>query len=203
MENRFIHVKLDAALLTRAKQSSKIKEERGRLCNLHHRPMTGRRDAFWTGSVGEAVAEKFLRESNDSGYPIITPDDPTCLEKADILANTQRVDVKTRKGFGGVRTRYTMFVEPESAYRADYFIFCWYDKGDESATLLGYLDREQLLSRAQRVAKGQELENRWKCPNDAFAVRVDQLSNIMELPSLLRYGISDTCMSGGDVKAVV
>jgi hypothetical protein len=189
MENRFVTIKLDAALLKEAKASSELKKRRGELCNISrcHKPLAGRARAFWTGSVGEVALARYLRECNDSGYEILTPDDPSQFEEADVVANGHYIDAKARAARYGVHTRYWMFVERASAERdVDYFVFCWYNYVDQTVTLLGFLERDVLLQVARLFHKGERLDNGWSIPCESYGVRIDELENIDILPVLLR-----------------
>ena len=189
MEQNYVYVRLTPAHLERAKESAKIKAERGRLCSIAgcHKPLAGRWQAFFTGSLGEVILADYLRETNDSGYEILTPDDPAAFEEADVIANGWHLDVKTRSGKCGVRDGYWMFVEKGSAeHDTDLFAFSWYNRVDQSVTLLGFLERDVLLQCACRFNRGDVLDNGWTIPCDSYGVRIRELENISYLPTLLR-----------------
>jgi len=189
MEKQFITINIDTSLLEETKISTEIKKQRGDLHNISHfhRPIANRSNAFWTGSVGEVATARYLRECNDSGYPIHTPDDPSEFEEADIVANGHYLDVKTRAARYGPHTHYWMFAERASAERdVDYFVFCWYNHINQSVTLLGFLERDVLLQVAHLFRKGGLLDNEWVIPCESYGVRISELETIDILPTLLR-----------------
>jgi len=189
METDYVYVSLTADHLERAKESARTKAERGKLCGITHchKPLAGRWQAFFTGSLGEVVLADYLRSSNDSDYPILTPDDPAAFEEADVIAGGHHIDVKTRSGKYGVRDHYWLFVEKKSAeHDTDYYVFAWYNRLDQSVTLLGFIERDTLLQEARLFYKGERLDNEWVIPCDSYGIRIRDLENIDILPVLLR-----------------
>lgn len=175
------------AISESAKASAALKLERGRNLKINHIPMMGRKAALYLGSLGEEALVRYLCETNDSGYEILTPDDPAAFEEADVIANGWHLDVKTRTGKCSASPDWWVFVEAKSAmHDTDAFVFAWYNRVGRYVSLLGFLERDVLLSCAKRVVKGDALDNGWASPCDCYGIRIRELEPMHHLPVLLR-----------------
>lgn len=188
MHKKYIYVKLSASHFEQARDAARLKEERGKLCGIRkfHKPLTYANEAFFTGSVGEIVVAEFIRDSNDSGLQVICPDDPAIREVADIIAGGHHIDVKTRAARYHWMEGYRVFVEKKSAeHDTDYFVFVWYNRKALDATILGFLEKDDLLN-SRLFLRGETIDNGWRIPCDSYGIRICDLEDIDILPALLR-----------------